>query len=148
MLPARTRPALGAEGTRSPALPPPPPCGSAPRRARGRALPRCRFPSAPGVLALALTSPERHMSCLDLGNVPLPRCPIEAARLSPNARPPLSLGGGHGGRCFWGWIMFLLKFLMGLRSPQGLVPPGINNHWSPLRRVGVQLCVLTAASVI
>lgn len=99
MLPARTCPALGADETRSPTLPPPP-CGSAPRRARGRALPRCRFPSAPGGLVLALTSPERHMSCLGLRNVPRLRRPVEAARLSPNVWPPLSPGvdaGGDGG---------------------------------------------------
>lgn len=63
--------------------------------------PAADSPSAPGGLALALTSPKRHMSSLGLRNVPLPRRPVEAARLSPNARPPAprSVQGGHGSHC-------------------------------------------------
>lgn len=73
---------------------------SAPRL-RPRVAPLQISPSAPGGLALALTSPKRHMSSLGLRNVPLPRRPVEAARLSPNAGPPapLSPGEGHGGYC-------------------------------------------------
>lgn len=91
-----------AEQIRRPALPPPP-CGSALRRARGRAAPLQIPPRPQCTRALALTSPERHMSSLGLRNVPLQRrsgrgrqtltkCALGPAQQRGRAQGPRRLG--------------------------------------------------------